>query len=180
MKMISGIIVSAFIFAASASSGEADPKTDRVIIPFSFSRTGHILVAVTINDKKARFIVDTAAGASVIHTKQIESLGLKTSRGNEKVHGVGTSSHTMKNISVPIMTIGETQYRNPFFIAVDLSHVEGAGGKDGLQGLIGTTFLMKHAAIINYEKRTISLKYPEQKNSKANHPIEAIVTTPGD
>ncbi len=173
MKMISGIIIGALLFVANVSLGEAAPKTDRMTIPFSISKTGHMLVTVTINDKKARFVVDTAAGASVIHTKQIKFLGLKTTKGNAKVRGLGTSTHTMENVNIPIMTIGKTQYRNPFFVALDLSHVEIAGDKDGFHGLIGSPFLQKYAAIINYEERTISLKYPEQKDSKTNKAIKS-------
>ena len=78
-----------------------------------------------------------------LNTEQIEALGLKAGKTNITVNGLGTSSYATESVSVPIMTIGKVGYHNPRFIALDLSHVERAGGKDGLHGLIGSTFLRK-------------------------------------
>jgi len=159
------------IFATVLGAETAVPKTDRIAVPFVITRTGHILVTVKINDKDANFVVDTAAGVSVIHTKQIKTLDLKASKGNAQVTGLGTASYVMKNVNVPTMTIGGIEYQKPFFVALDLSHVELATGNKDLHGLLGSTFLQKYAAIINYEAKTISLKHPLQtNNSKANKP----------
>ncbi|OVE81883.1 hypothetical protein BVY04_02230 [bacterium M21] len=174
MKMTLGVIVATtLLFSATLNSKEAVVKTDRETIPFTMSKSGHILITVKINNRDAHLVVDTAAGTSVIHTKQTKSLKLKTSKGNSVARGLGTSSHVIKNVGVPVMTIGTVQYHNPYFIALNLSHVEAAGGKKGFHGLLGSPFLQKYAAIINYEKKTISLKRPEQKNNKAYKAIDS-------
>lgn len=161
MRNILVILICLLFLGTIAVEDETAPKTNRIIVPFVISNTGHIVMKAKINNKDACFVVDTAAGASVIHKKQVEYLGLKSGESLGEAQGLGTASHAMRNIDIPKMKIGKTQYMNPFFVVMDLSHVEHAADQ-GLHGLIGSPFLRKHGAIINYEKKTISLKLPKK------------------
>jgi hypothetical protein len=169
MRVIMVVFICVMLLCTSERAEDTSSKTHRTTIPFLISKTGHIIVKVKINNKDACLVIDTAAGASVIHTKQIKYLGLKAIKGNVQVKGLGTSSHAMKRLKVSEMTIGKKKYLMSSFIALDLSHVEQAGGDKGFHGLLGSPFLQKYGAIINYEEKTLSLKCPQQThNNKAN------------
>jgi len=161
MRNMLGTLLFILVSCAAASGAEPDSGKGRLSVPFSISRTGHIVIKADIKGKDAYFVVDTAAGASVINQKSIRYLGLKpgaTVRGGAK--GLGTSSHATRQIAMPGITIQKVEYKNPYFVTMDLSHAEQASEK-GLHGLIGSPFLQKHGAIINYEQKTISLRLPK-------------------
>jgi len=166
MRRLLGILICILLLAACVSSGNTASKTGRITVPFTISKTGHILIKANINNKDVYLVVDTAAGASVIHKKQVDYLNLKASKSTGSVaRGLGTSSYVMEKVYIPVMSIRKERYLNPFFIVLDLSHVEQASDK-GFHGLLGSPFLQKYGAIIDYEQKIISLNF--QNKSKVN------------
>ena len=78
----------------------------------------------------------------------------------------------MEKVYIPAMSIRKERYLNSFFVVMDLSHVEQASD-NGFHGLLGSSFLQKYGAIIDYEQKTISLNLPNNsKVNKTNAPDE--------
>lgn len=159
---LSGLIC--FFAFIPGLSEESLAESDRITVPFNVSQSGHIFIAVSINLKEANLLVDTAAGASVIHTKHADFLGLLTLNNirNIQVRGLGTSNYAMKNVEVPYLFIDDVVFDNPHFIALDLSHIEAAGDTD-IHGILGQSFLRNNNAIIDYEQKTISFTRPMER-----------------
>lgn len=134
--------------------------TDMVSVPFVRTRSGHILVTVEINGKKAYLIIDTGASSSIIHMGRIEYLGLESRDKKCKASGIGTSTYDMKEVLVPMMTLNSVSYSNPEFNGVDLYHIEQIDYNQTLDGIIGSDFLEKHKAIIDYKNKSLLLKKP--------------------
>lgn len=161
MRILSGLICSLVFTLCIAEESLAE--SDRITVPFNISQSGHIFIAVSINLKEANLLVDTAAGASVIHAKHADFLGLLTLNNtrNIQVRGLGTSNYAMRNVEVPFLFIEDVVFDNPHFIALDLSHVEAAGNTD-IHGILGQSFLINNNAIIDYEQKTISFTRPTE------------------
>ena len=102
-------------------------KTNRIEVPLIFLKNNHFGIIAKINNKEACLLIDTGAGISIIHTKQVEYLGLKTDEGNIEVvvKGIGTSAHSSKNIIMSSMIIGRAEYKKPLFIDIDLPYSRG-------------------------------------------------------
>lgn len=120
--------------------------------------TGHAIINVLINGKKARLVIDSAAGRSVIHSGRVNSFGIKKMTVVKRIEarGLGTSNHAVEQLQPPVMYIGKAIINNMPLISVDLTHVMEAGGKRGFDGLLGSDFLKRHGAVIDFEKRQLS------------------------
>ena len=154
MKQYCGIFICMIILLGSGCAGISANKTRRVAVPFTMTKNDDLLIKAKINDKDVCFIVDTAAGTSTIHKKDIEYLGLKLGKSSNELRGLGTSSYTMHEVNVPVMSLGGMKFLKPSFIAVELHNI----GVNN--GLLGSLFLRKHDAIIDFKKNIIFLKPP--------------------
>ena len=152
------IAMAALMLAGQMTADASD--ADRVQVPFSYSRSGHLLITAKIGGKSACFIVDSGAQMSVIHSKQAKHLGLSLKKGSHSVGGVDGGVMSSSSVEVPSIRFERTNYKKPAFMAVDLSHVEPAAGNKKLCGLIGSDFLTKHGAIIDFRNKTLSLRRP--------------------
>ena len=150
------LFVSCFCITSLACAG-AD---QRIEVPFTFTESGHIVIAAKINKIDAQLGVDTAAGMNLIAQKQAGHLGLKLERSRQKIGGLGGNGIAVHEVRVPSITIGGIDYPRPEFIAVDLSHAARSVGSHKLSGVIGSGFLRKHGAVIDYEQKTISFDKP--------------------
>lgn len=117
------------------------------------------MVEVLINGVKAKLIVDTAAGATVINASQLDKfhLNVKANSGKDNVKGLGTASHPMERILPPKLQAGSLVVTDHSFISLDLSHVMSSEGRWAIHGLLGCDFLRRHDAVINYVSRKITL-----------------------
>ncbi len=116
-----------------------------------------------------RLVVDTAAnGYLILDSGEAARLGLREDIGGVKRHakGLGTSAHSMSKLEIPSLLMGDAEIHSPPCIAMDLSAVMEAGGAEGLHGLLGSDFLSRHAAIIDFETMRLSFR------AEAGPPIE--------
>ena len=67
----------------------------------------------------------------------------------------------MQRLIVPYVQLEKVRFPRPRFISLDLRHVKEAGGKRGMHGLLGSDFLKKYEAVIDYGMRTLSLATPK-------------------
>ncbi|MDO7084406.1 aspartyl protease family protein [Pseudocolwellia sp. AS88] len=134
-----------------------DLVVKKTLLEFEISETGHQFVEAKINGKLLRFILDTAAGASVLDRACLSELGIEEKTNKENAGGLGTSDHEMGDIEVPAIELGGTLYENPSFISLNLEHVQVAGGEKGVHGLLGSPFLSKYKAVIDFGVNKIVL-----------------------
>ncbi|MEL0639385.1 retropepsin-like aspartic protease [Pseudoalteromonas aliena] len=130
---------------------------EKTIIEFEISETGHQIVEAKINDKLLRFILDTAAGASVLDRACLSELGIEETLNVENAAGLGTSEHAMGDIKVHSIELGNALFKSPDFVSLNLDHVQVAGGEKGVHGLLGSPFFTQYQAVIDFSKNRLEL-----------------------
>jgi predicted aspartyl protease len=128
----------------------------------------HLAVKVRINGKSAHAILDTGASKTVFDKERI-ALFLKKEMilDNERLStGLGTASMQSQLVLLKKLALGKLVLDNFPAIVLDLGHVNMAYHALGLQlvdGVIGSDVLQAYKAIINYEKKTLTLSVPAKK-----------------
>ena len=124
----------------------------------------HDLIDATINGVKGRFIVDTGASFSVIHTPRASAFQLNSS------DALGTQSATMPTGNINLtryrlrsIAISSRAYHLPEITSADLGALAGVvkqtSGQE-IDGIIGQDFLIRNQAIIDVGARRIYLRAP--------------------
>lgn len=141
------------------SSKKDNQLTEReeVLIPFEYSDTGHQIVVLEYRDETIRMILDTAAGANVFSEKSSQRLGLSLLESEETVSGLGTKEHAIEKIEPIEVTFGKSNLLLENMLSMDLSHVEAAGGSEGIDGLLGSPFFRNYKARLDFEARMLTL-----------------------
>lgn len=144
-----------------------DLVEEKISLDFEMSETGHQIVEAKINGKLLRFVLDTAAGASVLNKACLAELGIQETISGESAAGLGTSEHEMGDILVPEIELGGRLYEYPEFVSLNLDHVQVAGGEKGVHGLLGSPFFLKYEAVIDFGANKIMLSNPLNDNNKS-------------
>jgi hypothetical protein len=138
------------------------------IIPFKILNIDnegfHLLIKIRINRKMAKVIIDTGASKSVFDKSRIEQF---VSERNFDVHdkmssGLGTNTMQSQTTRIKKMTIGDVEILDYKAVLLDLSHVNQSYEQIGLptvDGVLGSDILLQYHAVIDYEKKTLKLKY---------------------
>ena len=132
-------------------------------IPFTITTTGHLLVKLNCGDRELRMILDTGSGANVLTHKVANAITTVTQKaGKKKATAAGLGTQTQK---VTMLTPVTVSYAKRSFVldnleATDLSNVQAAGGKQGIDGLLGSPFFRKYRVKIDYSKNELSFSVP--------------------
>jgi hypothetical protein len=128
----------------------------------------HLLIKVKINGKLAKLIIDTGASKTVFDKTQIEKFVTERAFDAHDKMSSGLGTNTMKSQTTVLkkISIGEVEIRDYKAVLLDLSHVNLSYGQIDLpavDGVLGSDILLKHKAVIDYEKKTLKLKYLKTK-----------------
>ncbi len=123
----------------------------------------HLLIAVKINGKKAKLLVDTGASRTVFDINRISKLtGKKKFNKNQQLStGLGTNSMQSHNTLLKKFELGKLKIENFEAILLDLTHVNESYEKIGLgtiDGVLGGEILVNFKAVIDYGKKQLKLK----------------------
>jgi predicted aspartyl protease len=123
----------------------------------------HLLIAVKINGKKAKLLVDTGASRTVFDINGISKFtGKKKFNKNEQLStGLGTNSMQSHNTLLKKFEIGKLKIENFEAILLDLKHVNESYERIGLgtiDGVLGGEILVTFKAVIDYGKKQLKLK----------------------
>lgn len=130
------------------------------IVPFKRETSGHITVVASLAGKQARFLVDTGAGGTCIHSGLIEkyalSLGDETTEGG----GVGSSSMSIATVAGHDLALADVDLSSFALIALDLTHVVAGLATEqveAIDGVLGADVLHRKNAVIDYARGIILL-----------------------
>ena len=123
----------------------------------------HLLIAVKINGKKAKMLVDTGASRTVFDINRISKFtGKKNYKKNEQLStGLGTNTMQSHNTILKKLQIGNIIITDFETILLDLKHVNESYEKIGLgfiDGVLGGEILITFKAVIDYGKKQLKLK----------------------
>jgi hypothetical protein len=131
--------------------------------------SGHHAVTVVLNGKPGAFLVDTGAGATVIHTPYLQRFAL-TSGPAIGVAAVASGRMQLDPVKVDAFTVGGTKTRLHQMYAMDLSYIVdavNAGSPQPVQGLIGQDVLRDQKALIDVDQSILYLADPDSKGCGA-------------
>jgi hypothetical protein len=107
------------------------------------------------------WVIDTGASKSVFDKTLVDFY--KDSGIEEEIHSAGISDQPMKTIITVLKPfyIGTFKIKNMKVALLDLTHINSLY-KNAMNmeicGLIGSDFLLKHSAVIDYKKKRLTLK----------------------
>jgi len=122
----------------------------------------HLFIELKIEKKKVRLLLDTGASKTVFDKKKVlRFVKEKNIKKNEsKSVGLGVSEVETKIVKLKNLKIGKLKINKMEVAVLDLNHVNQTYAQIKLHeidGVLGSDFLMKYKAVINYEKGTLSL-----------------------
>lgn len=128
----------------------------------------HLMLKIHINKKVANVIIDTGASKTVLDKTLIMKY---VTDKNFDVHdklssGLGTNTMESRVTVIKRLKIGTLEISDYQTILLDLSHVNSSYEQIGLKpvvGVLGSDILVKHRAVIDYEKKTLKLKFTKRK-----------------
>jgi len=122
----------------------------------------HLFVQLKIEEKVARLLLDTGASKTVFDSKRVlKFVKKKNMKANKsKSVGLGTSEVETKIVEISNLKFGTMKVKNMEIAVLDLSHVNHSYQEIKLpkiDGVLGSDFLMKYKAVINYPKALLKL-----------------------
>ena len=120
----------------------------------------HLIICSQINCKKANWIIDTGASKTVFDKNRTDDYKLLNEK--DEIHSIEFSETP---IFTPLAEIKSVRFESseiPIIkvAIIDLSHINNlykkAGGPE-ICGLIGSDFLIKFNAVINYKTKILNL-----------------------
>ena len=120
----------------------------------------HLQVNILINNKPARFLIDTGASKTVfdINTISIFIEDIKPEIQDALSTGLGTNTMLSHKAKINRFKIGQLEIFDFDAVLLDLSHVNKSYTQLGLpdiQGVLGGDLLLKYNAVINYREKNL-------------------------
>lgn len=122
----------------------------------------HIITYGAINDRRARFVVDTGASRTVFDKEKIMEY-IEKPEFSEKEGisaGIGGTDISSFLFSLESISFGELYISDYQAIAMDLSNINDSYAMIGLpavEGVLGGDLMKKYQAIINYKSKKMRL-----------------------
>lgn len=124
----------------------------------------HIHIKIFLNNKVARFVVDTGASQTVIDKNRAEHFipGGIHRKLDALTAGIGTNTLESQAVIIKNIRIGELKIKNYELILLDLQHVNESyktmGFKE-IDGIFGSELLNKYSAVIDFKKAQLKFSW---------------------
>lgn len=122
----------------------------------------HLFLTVKVNDVRCRFLLDTGASNTVVDkgffVKKFGAKKVKTIK--QETTGLHSSVSESYYAAIKKLSVGKIESLNCNVALIDLSHVNSTYAKikqPKIHGIIGSDFLLKFKAIIDYGELSIKL-----------------------
>lgn len=171
MKHLFYIFIAVLLAGCAENGGKADMASattpyDSIIqangyeaLPLFKTRTGHITVSLQVNGKPCVFLVDTGGGATLIDISKKDLYQLEPQAIRDYAAGIGSASPLVRTTGV--FGINGMEIRNDSLFLMDISYVNAEFKETRsrrVDGVLGTDFLERYHAIIDYSRLTLYLK----------------------
>jgi len=132
------------------------------IVTLGEDNSYHLFVSGDINGKKYDLLIDTGASHTIFDAMLIPEAPVDNTFGHE-IQSAGIHAGELKNSigHIKQFKLGDLKRKNWTVVLIDLTHVNDLYQKftnKRVAGLIGSDFLLKHQAVIDYKKRELVLR----------------------
>ena len=114
-------------------------------------KTGHITATFHVNGKPCVFLVDTGGGGTLIDMSKKDKYGLEPLGEREYAAGIGSVSSLVRTSA--ILQVNGKEFKSDNLFLMDISYLNAEFKKTKgrqVDGVLGTDFLERHKAIIDY------------------------------
>ena len=118
-------------------------------------RGNHIFVEGELNGKATRFMVDTGADTSLLHTETAKNAGVEMGPFDQEIRGIGGAAPAAV-CKVTSIKLGDAIIENRKILAADL--FKNFGGSGDFEAIFGADFLRELDAVISYREGRMFLK----------------------
>ncbi|MDR0814927.1 MAG: retroviral-like aspartic protease family protein [Bacteroidales bacterium] len=137
----------------------------KIVIPFEVVTLGeensyHLLVRGKLNGKPCDLLIDTGASQTVFDIALIPELP-KKDQPDIQSSGINAGEMVTGFGIVTRFKLGELKLKDWRVVLMDMNHVNGIYQRFSskkISGLIGSDFLLRYNAVINYKKRHLVLR----------------------
>ena len=147
----------------------------KTILPIDIVTLGednsyHLFVTGAINGRKYDLLIDTGASHTIFDATLIPEAPAGKTMGQE-IQSAGIHAGELKSSigCIKKFKLGDLKRTDWTVVLIDLTHVNDLYRKftdKRVAGLIGSDFLLKHKAIIDYKKRILVLRNIKRKTGK--------------
>ena len=123
------------------------------------TRTGHITATISVNGKPCVFLIDTGGGATLIDKSKRQKFGLEASKTGDYAAGIGSVSALVRTSAT--FQINGYDIEEKDLYLMDISYINSEFRKNHarlVDGVLGTDFLDKYGAVIDYAQQRLYLK----------------------
>lgn len=163
------VCVPGCLFGAPQVSTLAGLLIEKGYTPLTLKRAGNAFyVSCKLNGRSVNLIVDTGAGATVIGSGTLRSLGVPLTKVEGNVYGMlGLAAKSINAGEIKDFQVGPYQAGAHPVSAWDFSSFGSAGRGSSLDGLLGIDFLHRHQAVIDCFRMHLFLKPPSAPSTSA-------------
>lgn len=124
----------------------------------------HLALTILVNNKPARFILDTGASRTVFDENRITDFvnGAELTPNEQLSTGLGTNDMQSNIVSIDSFVMADLHIYNYQTVAIDMSHINQTYGMlemPLIDGVLGGDILSEFKAVIDYESAFLKLKY---------------------
>ena len=139
----------------------------KTILPIEIVTLGddnsyHLFVSGFIDDRQCELLIDTGASHTIFDSALIPEISAAETPIQElQSAGISEGELNCKFGRIKNFKIGDLRRENWTVVIIDLSHVNNIYKRftdKRVTGLIGSDFLLKHGAIIDYKKKELVLR----------------------
>ena len=130
-------------------------------ISFLITNSNHIVIKCKVNSIDSRLLVDTGASNSCINYLSANKFKMNFKTSNENASSATNKIKETFYSNNNILEIEDLKKNNFEVILFDMTHINNSLTEKGIStvdGIIGSDILKELNAIIDYKKKTISLK----------------------
>ncbi|MDR2038555.1 MAG: retroviral-like aspartic protease family protein [Bacteroidales bacterium] len=136
------------------------------IVTLGEDNSFHLFVSGTINKKKCDLLIDTGASQTVFDASIIPEITEKKGIKQEiQSTGINAGELISSIGNIEKFKLGDLKRKNWKVVLIDLSHVNETYKRFSdkrVSGLIGSDFLLRHKAIIDYKRKELILRNIKQ------------------
>ena len=132
------------------------------IVTLGEDNSYHLFVSGSINGRKYDLLIDTGASHTIFDAALIPEAPADERKGQE-IQSAGIHAGELKSSigHIKKFKLGDLKRANWTVVLIDLTHVNDLYRKftdKRVAGLIGSDFLLRHKAIIDYKRRELVLR----------------------
>lgn len=140
----------------------------------------HLQAKVKINGKPGLVIIDTGASRTVFDkTEIVNYLHAEEIAEHDRVStGLGTANMQSQVVTLDSFTLGKLKLEKFPAVVLDLQHVNqtyAAIGLASIVGVLGSDVLVSHKAVIDFNKKSLSLTTPKKAAKKIHRGVKKSV-----